>query len=394
MPPAPPENNLPPDWGNFLAAQYHQWHLQQQAPRMELRKISDFTGKETATEAEDWIDQIEALFRIRVVTSNTTKIETALSYFVKDAAQFARKIRAQRDKYVDWYANDRNNARTRPVACITWQEFRMQFMHHYVDVDPVETARDKLAALRMNKDQRADEFLTDFKNLADRTGYDDVALVRMLQQSLVMVPSLLEKILQLRKRPEDQEEQGSYRPETLEEWYTTVGDFDRAWRQVHARTQQVKKEKEGTSSSSSRPSNNNQARRQDYRPPPGPPPGYRPPGPPPPPRGPAGSFAPRPRRPNQWANQGQLNTSRPTNGNQWPRTTRDATGITYGGMGQPMDLSRVDTRDMRDVECESFVAFSLPLVLNMLLPSRTLQPSNRRDVFECCVSTHLPSAPL
>ena len=232
--------------GNFLAAQYHQWHLQQQAPRMELRKISDFTGKETATEAEDWIDQIEALFRIRVVTSNTTKIETALSYFVKDAAQFARKIRAQRDKYNDWYANDRNNARTRPVACITWQEFRMQFMHHYVDVDPVETARDKLAALRMNKDQRADEFLTDFKNLADRTGYDDVALVRMLQQSLVMVPSLLEKILQLRKRPEDQEEQGSYRPETLEEWYTTVGDFDRAWRQAHARTQQVKKEKEGT----------------------------------------------------------------------------------------------------------------------------------------------------
>ena len=203
----------------------------------------------------------------------------------------------------------------------------------------------------MNKDQRADEFLTDFKNLADRTGYDDVALVRMLQQSLVMVPSLLEKILQLRKRPEDQEEQGSYRPETLEEWYTTVGDFDRAWRQAHARTQQVKKEKEGTSSSSSRPSNNNQARRQDSRPPPGPPPGYRPPGPPPPPRGPAGSFAPRPRRPNQWANQGQLNTSRPTNGNQWPRTTRDATGITYGGMGQPMDLSRVDTRDMRDVEC-------------------------------------------
>ena len=44
------------------------------------------------------MDQLEALFRVKGINSNTVRIETALSYFVKDAAPFARQIRAQRTR--------------------------------------------------------------------------------------------------------------------------------------------------------------------------------------------------------------------------------------------------------------------------------------------------------
>ncbi|VDC04530.1 unnamed protein product [Peniophora sp. CBMAI 1063] len=309
--------------------------------------------KESATEAEDWMDQLEALFRIKNITSNTVRIETALSYFVKDAAPFARQIRSQCLRYKEWwrqyaqaYQNNIDHVPEPPVACNTWNEFRAKFMHDYVDVDPVETARDKIAVLRMHKNQRADDFLVEFRNLAERTGYDGAALVRMLQQSLIEVPVLLEKVLSLRKRPNGAREQGAYCPETLEEWYATVGDYDRAYRQAHARTLEAKKQNT-PSSSASRP--NNQQCTPNYRPPPGPPPNYRPPpGPPPPPRGPAGSFALRPRHPNYWAPQGQVNTSPPQSRPRYDR--RDGTGTTYGGRRQPMNVD-LNRTDMSQVEC-------------------------------------------
>ena len=202
----------------------------------------------------------------------------------------------------------------------------------------------------MHKDQKADEFLTEFKNLAVRTGYDEEALIDMLQRALIEVPSLLEKVLQLRVFPEEEKAKGKkkipglYRPETLEEWYTTVGDFDRAWHQSHEQTKNMKAQESHRTRKRPAPC------QQEYAPPAGPPPGYRQPAPAPR-RGPAGSFAPQPRRPNQWANQphGQVNSNRPANNNNgYIPTRRDATGITYGGLGQPMNIGRVD---LSKVDC-------------------------------------------
>ena len=151
----------------------------------------------------------------------------------------------------------------------------------------------------MGKDQKADDFLNEFKNLAMRTSYNDEALVDMLQTSLSEVPSLLEKILQLRTRPEGQKEMLHYQPQTLDEWYMTIGDFDCAWRQAHARKKQIQQQGKPTTYQSHQTRERPPPRQQDYAPPAGPPPNYR--SAPAPPQGPAEQYAPHPRRPNQWA---------------------------------------------------------------------------------------------
>ena len=67
-----------------------------------------------------------------------------------------------------------------PYACLTWADFVKDFSKNYIDVDPKLTAKEKLRNLRMGKDQKADDFLNEFKNLATRTSYNDEALVDML----------------------------------------------------------------------------------------------------------------------------------------------------------------------------------------------------------------------
>ena len=81
----------------------------------------------------------------------------------------------------------------------------------------------------MSKNERAEDFITCWKNVVMRTGFEDAALVDRLQDSLIDIPHLLCTIMCLPERPEDQEEQGPYRPESLKDWYTMLGNYDRAY---------------------------------------------------------------------------------------------------------------------------------------------------------------------
>ena len=69
-------------------------------PKTETRKISDFKGTETSTEAEEWFQQLEIYFANRNETGNTRRIDTALSFMVGDASEFARHIKKERADYI------------------------------------------------------------------------------------------------------------------------------------------------------------------------------------------------------------------------------------------------------------------------------------------------------
>ena len=47
-------------------------------------------------------------------------------------------------------------------------------------VDPQETAPQKLGTIVMSKNERAEDFITRWKNVAMRTGFEDTALVDRL----------------------------------------------------------------------------------------------------------------------------------------------------------------------------------------------------------------------
>lgn len=233
-----------------------------------------------------------------------------------------------------------------PTACRTWDEFKAEFWAHYVDVDPVVTAQEKLANMLMDPKEHAEDFITRWKNVTVRTGYDQVALVRMFQDSLVLVPRLLTKALDLRVRPDGAENQGGYLPDSIEEWYRTIGDFDRSYRQAQQRLDFIKGHTRAQAKSSPRSQAGQQQQQQpqqQYRPPPRP---YQqqqqyyapPPGPPP-----TNNFEPRfPPRPFV-PNQRPLYTPLNARGDY-----RTPMGRVYGGAGQPVTVGRID---MSQIEC-------------------------------------------
>ena len=310
-------------------------------PKTETRKISDFKGTETSTEAEEWFQQLEIYFANRNETGNTRRIDTALSFMVGDASEFARRIRKEREDYIEWQERpegDRDGWEM-PDACRTWDEFKTVFQYEFVDVDPQETARQKLGTLVMSKNERAEDFITRWKNVAMRTGFEDAALVDRLQDALIDIPHLLLTIMRLPERPAGSVEQGPYRPESLKEWFTTLGTYDRAYRQAEMRKQRMK------ASAPQKSSNNHshqpaqqprqpapRQREQYYAPPPGPPPGRN---------FQQQRFTPRPQAPPQQQQPRYLNARGDYN---------TSTGRVYGGAGQPMVFNRVQT-DMSQVEC-------------------------------------------
>lgn len=340
--PGTPEGNAPPTLpanatpNDILLALAARLQPPRPKPLTDTRKISDFKGTERSSEAEDWFQTLEIYFENRKVHGTSERINTTLSYFVGDAAQFARRIRDERLAYIEWFDTEQRSWQAKPRACTSWSKFKREFMNEYVDVDPVETARETLVAMVMAQNEKAEDFLTRWKNVASRTGYDDAALVTMLQNSLVQVPRLLTRILELRKRPHKHDEQGAYRPESLQEWYTTVGDFDRAWRQAQRGRDRVRGHAPAVQRQ--QPQQQQQPRaapryQTQYAPPPGPPPGR--------------NFVP-PRYDPARAPAPQNYAARHYQPINRRGDYRTPTGTVYGGAGQPMTIGAVD---MSTKEC-------------------------------------------
>lgn len=208
--------------------------------RTEVRKPTDFRGTESARDARNWIKSFERYFKSRKTKRDEEKINTTLSYLVGKAAEFARRVQEELDAYEDWELEDVDDRSERaPAHCSTWNDFKTRFLHEFVDVDPTLSAREELRKLRMESDQKAEEFLTSFKNLASETGYDEAALIDMLQ--LALIPRITSKILELRKRPADvAKDIPNYRPETLDEWYEMAGDLDRSYRLSRQRMNEIR----------------------------------------------------------------------------------------------------------------------------------------------------------
>ena len=240
--------------------------------RTEVRKPTDFRGTESARDARNWIHSFERYFKGRKVKSDAEKINTALSYLVGKAAEFARRLQRELDAHDDW--EDGGEEGKEPSCCKTWDDFKLRFLHEFVDADPTLTAREELRKLRMESDQKAEEFLTEFKNLASETGYDEAALIDMLQ--IALIPRITAEVLRLRIRPKDVEKTvPGYRPETLDEWYEMAGDLDRSYRLTRQRMNEIKGQN-GTRSKTNTPStpshtsappknNQNQGFRNNFR---------------------------------------------------------------------------------------------------------------------------------
>lgn len=102
-----------------------------------------------------------------------------------------------------------------------WDDFKTQFKANFADPAPEVTARSKMDRVRQGS-RSADEYVTEFKELAVRTKYNDAAHVEKFERGLNQ--NLVDKIYAL---PE--------MPESLLEWYQWAMKFDRQWRQREAR---------------------------------------------------------------------------------------------------------------------------------------------------------------
>lgn len=306
--------------------------------KLDGHKISDLKGTERSHEAEDWFQLVDLYFDTKEIYSNSKRINTTLTYFVGHAALFTHRIRDARDRLLAWQLGGK--IFEKPHAITTWQAFKDEFFHEYVDQDPVETVRNDLAAMAMQPGERAEDYITRWKNIATCTGYDDAAIARMFQNSLWQLPRLVGKALDLRKHPAGEEEMGSFHPESADEWYEVIAAFDRSYRQQKHQMNVMRGAHSQTKSQTSQPRAQQQPRQQApprpqyrpapqqyYAPPPGPPPGH--------------SY----QQSRPVLNSGNAPYYTPFNTREDYRTP---TRRIYGGQGQPMNIGAVD---MFRVEC-------------------------------------------
>lgn len=102
-----------------------------------------------------------------------------------------------------------------------WDEFREDFRQAFADPDQASTAR--IAMTRLVQGNRtADEYITDFVELASRTAYNETAHIEAFERGLH--PQLVEKIYAL-----------PVMPEILDDWYEYASRFDQQWRKLQAR---------------------------------------------------------------------------------------------------------------------------------------------------------------
>ncbi|KZV59365.1 hypothetical protein PENSPDRAFT_695206 [Peniophora sp. CONT] len=219
--------------------------------RTETRKPTDFKGTENAREARNWLQSLELYYDNRKVIHDSERITTALSYCVGKAAEFARRMTMERDENF----------------LKTWNQFKREFTRSWITVDIATTAREEIRNLRMSKDQKAEEFVIEFMNLASETGYGSIALIDRFKESLI--PRLCRKIMELPKR-EEGKARGlpGYRPESLDDWCKYAISFDSSYRESlmyqndhkdrdSNRGKDTKKDNsQNSSSSQSRPHNN------------------------------------------------------------------------------------------------------------------------------------------
>ncbi|ESK83671.1 hypothetical protein Moror_2156 [Moniliophthora roreri MCA 2997] len=103
---------------------------------------------------------------------------------------------------------------------LKWEDLKNAFKKHYLPVDIKADAQLRIEDMKMG--ERADNYVNEFRVLADESGYDDEALAHIFQKGLPFV--LVDKILN----------QPQGRPKDLNGWYEAAIRFDEQYKYAKA----------------------------------------------------------------------------------------------------------------------------------------------------------------
>lgn len=158
--------------------------------------------------ADTFISELLLYFHGKRVQDDSEKIIFALSYMKEGTAGPWAKLKVKQlssAKEIVW----------------SWDDFVQEIQSTFGDPDPAGTARFKLDQLKQGNNT-VDEYVSNFRELKDETGYNDAALVEKFEKGLSS--AIVDKIYGL-----------SEMPSTLNSWIQWATKFDRQWRQREAK---------------------------------------------------------------------------------------------------------------------------------------------------------------
>jgi hypothetical protein len=158
--------------------------------------------------ADTFISELLLYFHGKKMQDDSEKIVFALSYMKGGTAGPWAKLKVKQlssAEEIVW----------------SWDDFVQEFQSTFGDPDPAGTARFKLDQLKQGN-HTVDEYVSNFRELKDETGYNDAALVEKFEKGLN--PGIVDKIYGL-----------SEMPTTLNSWIQWATKFDRQWRQREAK---------------------------------------------------------------------------------------------------------------------------------------------------------------
>lgn len=160
--------------------------------------------------AMSFLRQVQLYLRGRACefVSDEDRVHFALSYMRGGSAgEWANHIMDEEDRHGK-------------LPFITFEAFIEGFKQAFADPDPASTARLAIESL-VQTSKTADEYIAQFKDLAVRTGYDQIALVERFKRGLNS--ALLDKIYGLPRLPDN-----------LDDWFMYASRFDQQWRSLQA----------------------------------------------------------------------------------------------------------------------------------------------------------------
>ncbi|KAI3613545.1 hypothetical protein WG66_006110 [Moniliophthora roreri] len=162
---------------------------------------------------ETWrfLTEVEIYLRMHPTEYDTDKKKCLffLSYLRgKDTQAWKQR---NTDLIFDWKDSDEK---------LEWKDLKAAFKKHYLPIDIKADAQLRIEEMKMG--ERADNYVNEFRVLADESGYDDEALAHIFRKGLPFV--LADKILN----------QPQGRPKDLNGWYEAAIRFDEQYKYAKA----------------------------------------------------------------------------------------------------------------------------------------------------------------
>ena len=168
-----------------------------------------FTGDDLA-KSEEFINSLHLYFFGKQGLTDEQKVTFALSYM-----KGGRAGRWSKNKIKEY---------SKLKKAPSFDEFLDEFREMFSDPDPMETARHKLSHLKQGN-KSAEDYVADFKEVMDETGFNDAALAHMFERGLSK--QLVRNItLSL---------PAAQAPQSLKQWMTLAVESDRFYRRMEGK---------------------------------------------------------------------------------------------------------------------------------------------------------------